>query len=42
MLSTRDLCTYVFALLVNVTNLKPNILFSQRPGGILDDIFEAL
>lgn len=34
--------TYVFALFVNVTNLKPDIFFGQWPGRILDDIFETL
>ena len=39
---TDYLCTYVFALFMNVTNLEPNILFGQWPRGILDNILEAL
>ena len=34
--------TYVFALFVDVANLKPNILFGQWSWGVLDNIFEAL
>lgn len=34
--------TYILLLLVNVTDLEPNIFFGQRARGVADNIFEAL
>ena len=34
--------TYILLLLVDVSNLEPNILFSQWPRWVFDDPFEAL
>lgn len=34
--------TYVFLLLVNMANLKPNVLLGERSRGIVDNVFEAL
>lgn len=34
--------THVLLLLVNMTNLKPDILFRQGPRRIVDNVFEAL
>ena len=34
--------TYIFALLVHMANLKPNVLLGQWSWWILDNIFEAL
>jgi hypothetical protein len=33
---------YVFLLFVNMTNLEPDILFSQRSRRIVDNVFETL
>lgn len=33
---------YIFLLLVNVTNLKPYVLFCQWPRRVYDNVFEAL
>ena len=38
----EDGAWYVFLLFVNMSNLEPNILFSQRSGGICNNVFEAL
>ena len=34
--------TYVFLLLVNMTDLEPDVFLCQRARWVLDDIFEAL
>lgn len=34
--------TYVFLLLVNMSNLEPDVLFGQRAWGIANNVFEAL
>ncbi len=34
--------TYLFLLLVNMTNLEPDVLFSQRSRRVSDNILEAL
>jgi hypothetical protein len=34
--------TYVFLLLVDMPNLEPDVLFSERAGWIRDNVLEAL
>lgn len=34
--------TYFFLLFVDVSNLEPDILFAQRSGRVIDNVFEAL
>lgn len=34
--------TYIFLLLINMANLKPDILFCEWPRGIGDNPFETL
>jgi hypothetical protein len=34
--------TYILLLFMNVTNLEPNILLSERARRVIDDVFEAL
>ena len=34
--------THIFALLMNVSNLEPYVLFRERSGRVLNNVFEAL
>jgi hypothetical protein len=34
--------TYIFLLLMNVTDLEPNVLFSQWARRVIDNVLEAL